>query len=307
MKNNKAQSTLEYIILTAAVVAVIFAFLGGGGFRNRVNNIIGDAIQDVDQVGHGIDYSSEGVEYNIPEYPSAANTPTPPEGWDYPGMPCSGSATGYWDIDFLGLDENGLPIFSDPDEYVGNQCAEDDPDRFNYPTIDGQLVFDQNGTLMIGRGTQWFVFDWNNPAHAFWALQRQRYGDYWVSGCGYGGHSSDFFAAWENVFGEAGGCQDVMDHYYGNDLLEGLTGDLAIYNGLTLTQASYKSTMIKHSLNPDSPGYNGTPANPAPWVSGWGVQDWLRFYNDAIRFGLGGMLQFTIQDICAAFPGEPCP
>ena len=43
-KNKKGQSTLEYIILVTAVVAIILVFLGPSGvFRSRLNQTLGDA------------------------------------------------------------------------------------------------------------------------------------------------------------------------------------------------------------------------------------------------------------------------
>ena len=41
LKNRKGQSTLEYIILVTAVIAVVIVFLGPGSpFRNRVNQAL---------------------------------------------------------------------------------------------------------------------------------------------------------------------------------------------------------------------------------------------------------------------------
>ena len=43
LKNKKGQSTLEYIILVTAVVAVLLVFLGPSGFfRNAFNSTLGD-------------------------------------------------------------------------------------------------------------------------------------------------------------------------------------------------------------------------------------------------------------------------
>jgi hypothetical protein len=45
LKNRKAQSTLEYIILIAAVIAVMLIFLAGESspFRTALNSTMGDA------------------------------------------------------------------------------------------------------------------------------------------------------------------------------------------------------------------------------------------------------------------------
>ncbi len=43
LKNKRGQSTLEYIILVTAVVAVLLVFLGPSGFfQNTVNKTLGD-------------------------------------------------------------------------------------------------------------------------------------------------------------------------------------------------------------------------------------------------------------------------
>jgi len=44
LKNRKGQSTLEYIIMVTAVIAIILIFLGPTGvFQGRLNQTLGDA------------------------------------------------------------------------------------------------------------------------------------------------------------------------------------------------------------------------------------------------------------------------
>jgi hypothetical protein len=300
---HKGQSTFEYIILVAGVIAVVVAFASSSFFQQSVNEVITNGINQLAK-------ETEGVNFDIPDSTLDFFTPpptqgTPPEGWEPAQIYCTGTSNNLI-IDYLGEDENGLPIFSD--EYVGNYCA--DQGGFDYPSRFGELSFDHQGNLMIGNlQGDWIPFEWNNAAHAHWAYNWQRYGPYWSWGCGVGGHWPDFTHAWQMAFGEPGSCADVMDHYYGHTYaaFEGLTGEFAMYNGHTLVDAAFMANVINNLGNPQSTGYMGTPADPAPAFDGWDLQDWLTFYNRAVQVGVAHHLPFTLQDICNAFPGESCP
>jgi hypothetical protein len=207
----------------------------------------------------------------------------------------------------LGYDSTGLPIFTP--QYVGNACEANDIRLHYFMNIDGELRFDNYGTLLIGGflvtapdQETWTSFDWTTYYDTWRAYERQRWGAYWSYGCGQGGHIQDFQGAWQYVFGHPGNCTEIYDQYYGNLPLSGLTGNLATYNGLDIMDASEKKSMIEHYLVPGDPGYIGTPSHPGPvWVS-YTKANWIQFYNDAVRFGLQSLLPFTLADINAAFP-----
>jgi hypothetical protein len=210
-------------------------------------------------------------------------------------------------VDLIGYAADGTPLFSDPDEYVGNYCAEEIW-HSEGPSIYGEIRVDHNGNLIIGTGQgTWVPFNWNNQGHVWSAHQFQRYGPHWVEGCGVGGHH-DAFARWfEDIFGREPGCQELNDHYYGHTRvrLEGLTGDLAIYNGMTLMDAHTKWSLLRMFDPTDTEYYIGTPGNPQGAGTFFDLGNWLNIYNNAIRLGVPP--PFTLQDICSAFPGEPCP
>lgn len=293
--NHKAQSTFEYIILVAAVVAVVVAFVSAPFFRQSVDKVIDGGIGQLARI-------TEGVDFDIPQqsvdfFTAPATQGSPPEGWEHDGIGCYGQN---FVIPFLGVDEDGFPVFSD--KHVGNYCFA--PDPLAPPEYRGAMRFAHTGQLTVWDGSSWVPFDWNNYYHVFMAYQGQRYGPTWARGCGVGGHSSDFYGYFENVFGRPPSCSELYDHYYGhtNNRLEGLTGDLAQYNGMTLWDASAKKNMLEHSLVPDDPGFIGTPQNPGQFHDRWSRESWVTFYRQAVRFGLRHLLPFTMADIDAAFP-----
>jgi len=312
LKNTAAQSTLEYIILIAAAVATIFAFTNSSAFHNRFNAAIGDAVDQIAATSDGIAYQlpNHSVDFDIPGG-DRPNT-SPPAGWDNSiEFPCASGQS--WNITLLYTDENGIPVFNDPDDYVGNQCADDngwDPDSDT--RINGELQI-INGVLMIGNesNTGWEVFNWNNPRDIWRAFMFQRYGRYWSAGCGYGGHSSDYASWYLELFGSGASpdaCSIIYDSYYGNDPLDGLEGEMAIYNGLTLYEAFVLHNMLENLFNPNSPQYVGTPSVPGSISTGWGFAQWMSLYQQAVQFGLEpDQIPFTLQDICNAFPDEACP
>ena len=303
--NKKAQSTFEYIILVTAVIAIVYAFVAVGDFDTKVEKVLDDAIGHTAGVADDIDF---------PDEPGVAPAPdpddflgTPPEGWEEAEFHCYGSLPST--IGFQGLDENGLPIFSQ--EYIGNYCVEEGvftgatPE--GPPPNTGKLRFDHNGNLLLGTSSgSWVPFDWNNQFHVIEAYQRQRYGPWFKTGCGIGGHGTDFLGAFENVFGREGTCTEIRDHYFGHTRtrLEGLTGDLAQYNGMTLMDANMRKRMMDHYLDPDSPRYFGTPGNPGDGFKHLDRDGWLRWYDRAVRVGVGHLLPFTRSDIDEAFPPE---
>jgi len=52
LKNKKAQSTLEYVILIAAVIAVMLLFLGtpGSPFRSALDNVLNETSQGMEDM-----------------------------------------------------------------------------------------------------------------------------------------------------------------------------------------------------------------------------------------------------------------
>ena len=57
-KNKKGQSTLEYIILVTAVVAIILVFLGPTGiFQNRLNATLSSATDGMVDMGNRLNIS----------------------------------------------------------------------------------------------------------------------------------------------------------------------------------------------------------------------------------------------------------
>ena len=63
LKNKKGQSTLEYIILVTAVIAIILIFLGPSGiFRARLN-------QTLDEVSNGMTNMSSRISTSRPLAP----------------------------------------------------------------------------------------------------------------------------------------------------------------------------------------------------------------------------------------------
>ena len=51
LKNKKGQSTVEYVLLVTAVVAVIIAFVGGNnqnGFQHQLNTTLNDVSAEMD-------------------------------------------------------------------------------------------------------------------------------------------------------------------------------------------------------------------------------------------------------------------
>jgi len=70
LKNKKGQSTVEYILLVTAVVAVmiVFATSQNGGFQTQLNSTLNTAVGDIG-VGMGVLTSS-----HIPGSPTGAAT-----------------------------------------------------------------------------------------------------------------------------------------------------------------------------------------------------------------------------------------
>jgi hypothetical protein len=301
LRERVAQSTFEYIILVAAVVAVVVAFASSPFFQQSVNKVIDDGIGQLARTTEGVDFDipSESVDF-FTAPPPPVNNGAPPNGWESPPLHCLGST---WHTTFYGLDENGFPIFTEQEVY--NQCTELWERNGATPEDQplGNLKFDENGTLMFHNASgNWEPFDWNNSGHLWFAYKRQRYGPYAGSGCGMFGHITDYAGYFENVFGRPGTCEELHDQYYGEVPLQGLTGDMAQYNGLSVYQAHYRKAIIEHMANPDSPSYAGTPQEPGYYFRGWGRAAWLYYYNMARR--VGAPIPFTKADIDAAFPPE---
>lgn len=55
MNRKKGQSTLEYIIVMALIIAAIFAF-ANGGFRNKVTQSLNHAIEQINVVSNRVHY-----------------------------------------------------------------------------------------------------------------------------------------------------------------------------------------------------------------------------------------------------------
>jgi hypothetical protein len=175
----------------------------------------------------------------------------------------------------------------------------------------GELRFNENGEMLIGNYQPsadfpgWHVFNWNNQFDVWAAYARQRYGaSFNVSGCQTPAELGPaYITAWYNIFGRSMNCTELFDQFYNSIALSGLTGDLAEYNGLDIMDASLKKYMEYTYLVP-GPGYIGTPGSPGPYWKYFtnSKTEWLKFYNNAVRFGLQAKLPFTLADINAAFP-----
>jgi uncharacterized protein (UPF0333 family) len=76
--NNRGQSTVEYVLLVAAVIAVMVAFTtnnNSGGFREQLNSTLGDASGQMTNLSgrfagseagsNGSSYSGQQVTYNV--------------------------------------------------------------------------------------------------------------------------------------------------------------------------------------------------------------------------------------------------
>jgi Flp pilus assembly pilin Flp len=74
IKNKRGQSTVEYILLVTAVIAVMIVFLtgkGGGGLGNQLNTALSQAANDMNSAADVL-YSSHGASNG------EATSPTPP-------------------------------------------------------------------------------------------------------------------------------------------------------------------------------------------------------------------------------------
>ena len=76
IKNKRGQSTVEYVLLVTAVVAVIIAFVSGsgnGGFQSQLNTTLNSAVQEMasesDQFAssHGLTNTSVST-FTAPSY-----------------------------------------------------------------------------------------------------------------------------------------------------------------------------------------------------------------------------------------------
>jgi hypothetical protein len=305
LREREAQSTFEYIILVAAVVAVVVAFVSSPFFQQSVNKVIDDGIDQLAKTTEGIDFD---IPAGTPDFDEPMLSPnlTPPDDWESPAaFTCSHTDLSS-PIQFLGLDSEGFPRFSD--RYIGNPTREQgNPNcQPNQPHNNLFQLGDQNVLLMRSRasGTDWVAFDWNNPQHLWHAFNYQRYGSCY-SGGAFGMHSTDYFWALQTVYEREPTCLEIYDHYYGKLKAQGLSGEDADLNGLEIIAAASKKS-LKESMDPNSPNYMGTPQEPGEFHQGWDRDSWISAYCRIKSLGL--QPHFDFDDIGEAFPvGGPVP